>query len=230
MSHVSDGRSFRKTIAGACMIGAPVLFLLSSLVTPGLDSDEATTVGLIAGDADAYATSQLLLLAAWALFIPVVMSLMHMLRERGAGEGNLGGALAIVGVIAAIAQTGFGLALWKMVETDQGQATSMLAAFNDSTLAAMILFFLPLGVTVGGVVLSWALFRLHFVPAWMAAMIAGSAVLFALGAITYEESLFIAASVAALIGFGALGLTVLNETDEEWEHTPEFHGIGLAGR
>ena len=230
MSYVSDGHRFRKTMAGLCMIGAPALFLLSALVAPGFDSDEAAAVGLIAGDAEAFATSQILLLAAWALFIPVVMSLMHMLREKGAGEGHLGGSLAIVGTIAAIAQCGFGLALWKMVETDQGQAASMLAAFNDSTLPALILFLLPLGVTLGGIVLSWALYRLHFVPAWMAAMIGSSAILFAAGAITYEQSLYIAASAAALVGFGALGLMVLNESVEDWEHTPEFHGIGIGTR
>ncbi len=115
-----------------------------------------------------------------------------------------------------------------MVETDQAQAASMLAAFNDSTVPALILFFLPLGVTVGGIVLSWALYRLHFVPAWMALLIGGSAILFALGALTYEQGLFIAASVAALLGFGALGLTVLNESVEDWEHTPQFRGIGLG--
>lgn len=228
MSYVSDGHRFRKTIAGVCMIGAPVLFLLSALTAPGFDADEATAVGLIAGDADAFATSQVLLLAAWALFIPVVMSLMHMLRERGAGEGNLGGTLALVGTVAAIAQAGFSLALWKMVETDQAQATSVLTALNDSTVPALILFFLPLGVTVGGIVLSWALFRLHFVPAWMAALIGGSAILFALGATSYSQELFIAASAAALAGFGALGLTVLNEPVEDWEHTREFRGIGIG--
>ena len=228
MSYVSDGHRFRKTIAGVCMIGAPVLFLLSALTAPGFDADEATAVGLIAGDADAFATSQMLLLAGWALFIGVVMSLMHMLREKGAGEGNLGGALAVVGTIAAIAQCGFALALWKMAETDQAQAASMLTAFNDSTLPALIVFFLPLGVTVGGIVLSWALYRLHFVPAWMAAMIGGSGVLFAIGSMTYSEELFIAASAVALAGFGALGLTVLNESVEDWEHTPEFHGIGIG--
>lgn len=228
MPYVSDAPRFRKTMAGLCMLGAPALFLLSAVIAPGVASDEAAAVGLIAGDAEAFALSQVLLLGAWALFLPVVMSLMHMLRERGAGEGNLGGALAIVGTIAAIAQTGFGLALWKMVETDQAQATSMLTAFNDSTVPALLLFFLPLGVTVGGIVLSWALYRLHFVPAWMAAMIGGSAILFALGALTYEQGLFIAASAAALIGFGSLGLMVLNESVEDWEHTPEFRGIGLG--
>src|SRR5688572_1837926 len=99
MSYVSDAHRFRKTMAGLCMIGAPVLFLASSLIAPGFDSDEATFVGKIAGDAEAFATSQILLLCGWALFIPIVMSLMHMLREKGAGEGHLGGSLAIIGTI-----------------------------------------------------------------------------------------------------------------------------------
>jgi hypothetical protein len=226
MSYVSDAHRFRKTMAGLCMIGAPVLFLIGSLLSPGIDSDEATAVGLIAGDEGAFLSSVVLQFVGWSLFLVCVMAMMHMLRERGAQEGHVGGTLAVIGTLCAIAQTGFLLALWQVTRTDQGAATTMLAGIDG--IAAVVLFVLPLGVTLGGIVLSWALYRHHFVPAWMAAAIGASAITFAIGSVTYSQELFIAASALLLAGFGALGAMVLNETVEEWEHTPEFHGIGLG--
>jgi hypothetical protein len=32
-----------------------------------------------------------------------------------------------------------------------------------------------------------------------------------------------------LLGLGGIGQLVLAETEEEWEHTPRFHGIRPAG-
>ena len=211
-------------MAGLCMIGAPVLFLISSILAPGFDSDEATAVGLIAGDANAFGTSQMLVLAGWALFLCAVMAMMHMLREKGATEGHIAGALAVIGTLAAIAQAGFGIALWQVTENDSAAAVALLTGLDG--VAEAVLFMVPLGVTLGGVVFAWALYRHHFVPAWMAAAIGGSAITFAIGTMAYSQELYIAASALLLVGFGALGTMVLNETVEEWEHTPEFHGIG----
>jgi hypothetical protein len=215
-------------MAGLCMIGAPVLFLISSLMAPGLDSDEATAVGLIAGDSSAFATSQFLTLVGWALFLVAVMAMMHMLREKGATEGHIAGALGVIGTLCAIAQAGFGLALWQVVENDSAAGVALLT--NLDGLAEAVLFMMPVGVTLGGIVFSWALFRHHVVPAWMAACIGAAGITFAIGSFSYAIELYVAASALLLVGFGAMGAMVLNETVEEWEHTPEFHGIGLAGR
>jgi len=228
VSYVSDAHRFRKTMAGLCMIGAPVLFLISSLVAPGLDSDEATAVGLIAGDTSAFATSQLLAMAGWALFLVAIMAMMHMLREKGATEGHVAGFLGVVGTLCAIAQTGFMLALWRVVESDSAAGVTLLEEMDG--LAAVILFMLPIGVTLGGVLFSWALFRHHVVPAWMAAMIGAAGITFAIGSFSYATGLFIGASALLLVGLGAMGAMVLSETVEEGEHTPEFHGSGIAGR
>ena len=215
-------------MAGLCMIGAPVLFLISSIIAPGLDADEATAVGLIAGDLDAFATSQLLTLIGWSLFLVAVMAMMHMLRERGATAGHIAGALGVVGTLCAIAQTGFMLALWQVVSNDAAAGVALMESIDG--LAAVVLFMLPLGVTLGGILFAWALFRHHVLPAWMAACIGAAGITFAVGSFAFAIELFIAASALLLVGFGAMGLMVLNETVEEWEHTPEFHGIGLAGR
>jgi hypothetical protein len=226
VSYVSDAHRFRKTIAGVCMLLAPVAFLIGSVIGPGVDSNEATQVGLIAGDTDSFILAVMLQMVGWACFLVAVMGMMHMLRERGASEGHLGGALALAGTVCALAQTGFLVALWQVAKSDEAAATSLLSGLDG--IASVVLFFLPLGVTVGGIVLSWSLYRHHFIAPWMAAAIGGSAILFAAGSVAYSQDLYIAASAVLLVGFGAMGAMVLSEPVEEWEHTPEFHGIGLS--
>lgn len=228
MSYVSDAHRFRKTMAGLCMIGAPVLFLISSIIAPGLDADAATSVGLIAGDADAFAASQFLTLTGWALFLVAVMAMMHMLREKGATAGHIAGALGVIGTLCAIAQAGFGIALWQVVSNDAAAGVALME--NLDGLASVVLFMLPVGVTLGGILFARALYRHHVIPAWMAACIGAAGITFAVGSFAFAIELFVAASALLHVGFGAMGAMVLNETVEEWEHTPEFHGIGLAGR
>lgn len=220
MFDVSDAHRFRKSVAGLCMILCPVLFLAASIVAPGFDSDEAAFAALIAESPDAFAASQALALAGWALFVPAVLGLMHMLRERGTTEGHLGGLLAIVGTVAAIAQTGSGLALWQAGSAEQTAA--LMTALNDSTLATVVLFILPLGVTLGAVVLGWALYRMHFAEPWVATAVGGAGILFAIGSVAYSQAIYIAASAVLLAGFGMLGRRVLSESVEDWDHTPQL--------
>lgn len=226
MSYVSDAHRFRKTMAGLCMIGAPVLFLLGSILTPGFDSDAAVQARLISTDESAFFNAVVLTLFGWGLFLVAVMAMMHMLREKGARDGHVGGTLALIGGVCAVAQTGFLLGVHQVARTDETGATAMLNGFGG--LGEALLFVAPLGVALGGVVLAWALYRHHFVAPWMAAAIGASAICFLVGSVTFTQELFIAASALLLAGLGALGLMVLNETVEDWEHTPEFRGVGLG--
>lgn len=221
----SDPHRFRKGIAGLCMIGAPVLFLLGSIIAPGFDTDEAGIVSLVTGDPDAWLISMLAVLAGWALLLGAVLGLMHMLRERGAAEGHVGGAFAIVGILGAVANGAVGLVVWQMATGDPAQMTALLERLTGSAGSYVPLFLLQFGVTIGVVVLSWALFRLHFAPAWMAAAIGAGGILFAVATIVASQELYIAASVVLLAGLGALGRVVLRESVEDWEHTPEFRGM-----
>ena len=41
---------------------------------------------------------------------------------------------------------------------------------------------------------------------------------------------FIMAAAILLVGFAAIGRTILMETDEEWDHTPEPRGFRPAAR
>lgn len=226
MFDVSDAHRFRKTVAGLCMIMAPVLFIVATLVAPGFDRDEGAFAALIAESPDAFATSQVLLLGGWALFLCAVLGVMHMLRERGVAEGHIGGGLAIVGILAAVGQAGLSLAVWQAgsVET----MTALLTNVSDSSLATVVLFALPLAITAGGIVLAWGLYRQHFAPAWMAGAIGLSAAGFAVGSLAASQAIFLIAGALLLVGLGSLGMHILGESTEDWDHTREYSGFGAA--
>ena len=80
--HLSDAPHSRKTIAGACMVVAPLVLLVAMVIHPASDMDEATQVATIAENLNAWYVAHLLALVAIALMVPVVLGLMHMLRER----------------------------------------------------------------------------------------------------------------------------------------------------
>src|SRR6266496_289316 len=115
MMQISDAHHFRKLVAGACMIAAPLLFLAASIVHPKVETDAAQQIAIVAVHQDRWLISTLLVLAGFVLFVPAILGLMHMLRERGVAFGNVGGAFALLGLVAAAAMAGFQLVVWQMV-------------------------------------------------------------------------------------------------------------------
>lgn len=229
MLNPSHPHRFRKTIAGLCMIGAPALFLAASIIGPGFDSDEAAQLALVAAERDAWLASSLLAMAGWALFLIATLGVMHMLRERSAAASHIGGGLAMIGTLSAIANTTLALVVWQMAAGGETSAmTALLAGVNESAATAIPIYFLGLGVTVGYVLLSWALYRTRIAPVFIAAPIGLAAILFAVAVLTFSQALLIAASLLALAGFAMLGRLVLGETVDEWEHQPDFRGFTPA--
>src|SRR5688572_17145424 len=97
MSNLSDAHHFRKTVAGICMILAPVLFLISAILAPSSDNDAGAILNAVAGDPDRFYLSTVLGIAGTVLLIPALLGLMHMLREKEVSLGHIGGGLALLG-------------------------------------------------------------------------------------------------------------------------------------
>ena len=97
--------------------------------------------------------------------------------------------------------------------------------------AALIgLLVVPYAWMVGTVVLAIGLYRARVVQSTTALCIALAAVLLVGGGAFESEILGILGSAVMLVGLGGGGWTVLRESDEEWEHTPEHKGFRpLAG-
>ena len=225
---VSDSHHFRKQVAGLCMVFAPALALVSVIVSPKLSTNGAAQLRYAGAHLDRWYLTQLLALAGLVLLVPAVLALMHMLRERQVAMGHVGGALALIGVMAATALTGAAFLMWQMAEPgrDAAQMGAVMHDFLHTTGVVVALMIPTIGLGLGFIALAYGLFRARAVH-WM------SALLMAAGAVALDvglgpaasNALSIAGAAAFTIGLGSIGWTVLTETDAAWEHTPEFQGF-----
>jgi hypothetical protein len=225
----SDSHHFRRMIAGCCMVAGPFLALVAFVVSPAFDKHAGGQLAKIAADQDRFVASMLISCVAVLLVIVAALGLTHMLRERMVAYGHIGGALAIVGLVAYMGQFGVGFTEWQMTQ-DGVQATDVSAVHGVMHSAASVipLLIVPLLSAVGFVVLAAGLWRARAVDWWMAAAMAIGAVAIVLSGPLASVGLAIAGSAVFLAGMGAVGLMVLRESDAEWEHTPEYEGFRPA--
>jgi hypothetical protein len=232
MTHLSDAHHFRKLVAGFCMVASPLLFLIAMVVHPATGTEEASLVAAAAGSPDAWYIAHLLVLVAIVLAVPAVLGLMHMLREREVAFGHLGGGLAMVGLLAFTGLvTVEGLVGWQMAEAgDRGEMVALLERLYDTTGVVVPLYVMSFAFTLGVICLAIGLYMARAVQSWMAVCLVAGAVAAAIGGAAAIEWLAIVGAAILLVGLGSIGRMVLTETDEDWEHTPEYRGFRpLAG-
>src|SRR5436305_5765624 len=109
----SDSQHFRKMVAGACMLLAPLVFLVAAVVSPKLETTAGKQLAVAAGHLDRFYISNLLAMVGLILFVPAVLGLMHMLRERRGGYSAIGGGLTVLGILGSLVGTGGGFAIWQ---------------------------------------------------------------------------------------------------------------------
>jgi hypothetical protein len=214
----SDPHRFRKTVAGACMLVAPALGLIGFIVSPGFHADARDQLTTVAANRDQWFVSELLILLSLVALVPAILGLMHMLREREVAFGHLGGALALVGTLAAVGATAMGFVVWQMTATPQ--MVDLLNRVQDTTGTFVLFTAGVFCLTVGLVVLSVGLMRAHAVHTASAGLLAAGAIVAVVGFAASAAWLLIAGYAAMLLGLGSIGQMVLNETVEDWEHTP----------
>jgi hypothetical protein len=225
----SDSHHFRKMVAGVCMVVGPLFALASFVVSPALHTGARAQLNSVAAHQDRFLLSELFGLVAVALVIVATLGLMHMLRERGVTYGHVGGGLALIGLVLAMASVGATAVMWQMVKDGvQASDVSAVHGFTHATGTMIPMLVLPLLSAVGYVVLAAGLWRVRAIDWWMAMFIAVGAVAINVSGPVASVAVGIAGSAIFLVGLGTIGTIVLRETDADWEHTPEYHGLGTA--
>jgi hypothetical protein len=224
--HLSDAHHFRKMLAGACMVVAPVFLLVAMVIHPASDMDEATQVATIADNLDAWYVAHLLALISIAVMVPAVLGLMHMLREREVAFGHVGGALTMLGLLAFTGIVAMELVMWQMAAGgNTREAVALLERLNETAGIVIPFVVVSFGFALGVACLAMGLYRARAVQSWMAISVAAGAILFGVAIGSAMNWLAIVAAAFLVVGLGAIGRMVLQETDEAWEHTPEYDGF-----
>jgi hypothetical protein len=233
MLKVSDPHHFRKMVAGACMVVAPLLLLIGMVIHPDMKTDEAAQLAVIADNRDAWLVSHMLVLTSLVLAVPAVLGLMHMMRERKVAYGHVGGGLTLIGLMALVGVIAIdGFVGWQMTagEANRGEMVALYQRLYDSAGIVIPFFLMSFAFGVGMIALSAGLYRARAVQSWMAAFIATGAILLSIAGPTGSDVLSIIGASFLFVGLASVGRLVLRESDEEWEHTPEYSGFRpLAG-
>src|SRR3954467_9734588 len=224
--HLSDAHHFRKMVAGACMVVAPLVLLVAMVIHPASSMNEATQVATIQDNLDAWYVAHLLALISIAVMVPALLGLMHMLREREVAFGHVGGGLAMLGLLAFAGIVGMELAMWQMAAGGSTrEAVALLERLNNTAGIVIPFAFVSFGFALGLACLAAGLYRARAVQAWMAISTAAGAILFGFAIGTTMNWLAVVAAAFLVVGLGAIGRMVLRETDEAWEHPPEYEGF-----
>jgi len=231
MFNVSDSHHFRKTIAGMGMVLAPIALLAGMVIHPARKDDVGAQLAVVADNLDAWYLAHLLVLVSIVLAVPAILGLMHMLREREIAAGNVGGALALVGLIATTGVVAIdGFVGWQAAQggADSAAMTALFERVTESS--GVVIPFFVVSLALGLVVLALGLYRARAVQSWMAAFVAVAAVCLAIAGPLYSDVLSIVGAAFLFVGLGSIGRHVLRETDADWEHTPDYEDFRpLAG-
>lgn len=225
----SDSHHFRKMVAGVCMVAGPLCALVAFIVSPAMHTNVGKQMASFAAHPDRTLLTTLLSLAAVSFVIIATLGLMHMLRERMVGYGHVGGAMALVGLLLALASFGAYMLMWAMVK--DGVQTSDVTAVHELTHSAagmITLYILPFLSAVGFIVLAAGLYRARAIDWWMAVALAVGMIAINVSGPTASLALGIVGSAVLLVGLGSVGAMVLRESDADWEHTPEYRGLRPA--
>ena len=130
------------------------------------------------------------------------------------------GLLAFAGIVA------MELVMWQMVAGGSTrEAVALLERLNETTGIVIPFVLVSFGLALGLACLAIGLYRARAVQSWMAISVAAGAVLFGAAIGSAMNWLAIVAAAFLVVGLGAIGRMVLQQTDEAWEHTPEYEGF-----
>ena len=226
MRPVEKEHHLRKQIGGAALILGPIIGLAGVLVSPAMDSDELDWVANLAAGTDRAWTGTILGVASVALGVFAVLALAHMLRERAPEYGDLGGALAIIGLVLTTMFFGI-VAMANEMARSAIADTTAAQVLNDALTSPVAVAALigALVFPVGLIVLAVGLYRAEAAPALSAIGLGLFAVAAAVGYLAFSTPLLVAGFVVLTAALAPMGWQVMREPDEAWEHTPRYHGF-----
>lgn len=207
---------FRRRISGAAMIASPLIGLASVFVGPGSESTTAAQLTTIAAHRDAFLASVLLGLVALVLLIPAVLGIAHPLRARAVAIGNIGGGLALAGVVGLASLNALGLMLYEMTggSFNRGEMVDLAEGVESNPVFVVMLVTALVGLGLGMLLLTGAAARAGLAPPWVPILIAAA---IGLGLLGHTKLIQVVFFVLLILALGRIGIRVMTLSDDAWE-------------
>lgn len=223
MFKISDAAHFRRTVAGLCLVAAPLLFAAAEITSPDSSGSPAAQLARYAQHRDQLLAGVLCGIAFSMLFTPALFGLLQQIRRRGVVFGHLAAAMIVYGLVATAALWGANAVFWVMAGPgmNRGAMVSLLTSLeHGSAAAAAPLLAGHYLFAIGVVLLGIAVWRARLTPRW-------AGILLALWPVS-DVALSSAGDMASLVsdaigiaGSAALGWRMLTAPDASWDMPPE---------
>jgi hypothetical protein len=222
-----DTQHIRKTAAGICMVVGPMAGLVGALLYPRLTSNTTQQLGIIARHTARFQAADMVMVSGLVLMIFGVLGLNHLLRERAPMIALVGSALAIAGIAGTLQFPGQDGVVAKMARggANRVEMARLLKRVNNGFPFPAIFVML---FVVGAVVLTVGLLRTRVVSPISAVSLGLFAIGFAVAFPANSNTLLVVSWALGVVGLAGIGLEVLTESDEAWEHAPQVRGFGLS--
>jgi uncharacterized membrane protein YgdD (TMEM256/DUF423 family) len=224
MLKINDANNFRRTLAGLCLITAPLAFGGSDVIRLSIEGGVrgSEQLAAMAASPGLWQLTAVLNMVGVVLFVPAILGLMHLLRERSTVLGHVGGGLALMGFLGWAAHNrgyyGF-MGAASTSEIDRGEMVRFIGHWETTPDTIVYVLMFLVGHLLGMLLLSIGLYRARVTYRWAAA-------LFLLGSVLYIVNSFSPASESMLavgvlhaliaVGLGATGVRVLAMSDADW--------------
>lgn len=207
----SAALKFRKNFAILSLIMTPVLFLIADLMTFFNDAPFLRTV---------------VTRMALAFFIPAMLTLTHLLRERADYMGLFGSGLGTLGCLAGVSVSAVNLVQQALTNEkfDGETVRSVEKVFNDESFWRGVILFpypglaLPLALIVFGI----GLFRTKVVSRWVSVLLIFAAPLFLGGRVMRSWSSSFVCDLLLLIAMGLVAWQIFSWVVDQWVNVPTF--------
>lgn len=225
MTTISSSERLLKTICGSCLILAPAVLLVGGLTHPEETTDAARQFEIIGDNLERWELSHWLISASMLLMLGSVVGLAHLLHEHRPAEGIVGGAATIVGVMALFAvASAEAVIVPRIGQSGDAQLFENIVSSGGWWVLLVPVLLFPLGL----IIMSYGMFRSRVAQTWVAGTVAAGSLAFALSLPTGSFWAGAVGVLLMLVGLAKIGLSVLSETDEQWDHPPQI-GAQPAG-
>jgi len=204
----------RRAIAASCA-AAPAALLAAFLTGPSMAfTNAASSLADVAHHRTACIAQAALMLLSSALFVPVLVGALHLLRDRGRTVGSVGAIAFLAGICGHVMLVAARLVLVQMTTHDADHATMLALAERMSSGVFGVITPLEFCFDAGLVLIFIALRRATVIPNWILAVVIGVAV--AAGVLGSTKAAFIAAGTGGLIAGAYVAHLIATSDDVAW--------------
>jgi hypothetical protein len=211
---ISSPTVFRRTVRGASMIAAPLVFVIAEVLHARFEEDPADFLSALAQDTGRWYAAHVLVLVSLVLALPAFLGIRHIVEVRRPTLASLASIAFVPGMIALAALVGMELVAWQMAQPGFDREQMIILWANISKNAGIVpMIFVALLFPIAWLLAGIGLYLTQLCPRWAAALVGlAQLVGFVSELAGGPKWLAVAAQIAFGIGLIPIGIRVLRQS------------------